>query len=150
MRVDGCPAGTPEAAIYGSEGNRLCAQNVFNWRDAMTLRVGAEYAIKTQDSDDVNVVRPRLGFVFDDQTSNIQYPSAFGTPPGPTYTLTAGVGFDGGPWEANLAYAYRTGSATVTDSGAELTPSTCRFCGYNGDYNIVMNGIYLDFSYDFE
>ena len=43
----------------------------------------------------------------------------------------------------NLAYAYRWGGTTVTNADPG-----CLFCGGNGEYDIKLHGIYLDFSYD--
>jgi long-chain fatty acid transport protein len=136
--------GTPSGG-----GADISVPNVFNWSDALTLRVGGEYKIEI---DEERSVKPRLGFVFDDKTSNSMWPTAFGTPPAPTFVLSAGVGYDGGAWQLNAAYAYRWGSVTITpeerNAGDALAP--CSFCGYPGDYAIGLHGIYLDFSYDFE
>ncbi len=137
--------GVPEAT-----GMPLCVSNVFDWRDAMTFRIGAEYDIHLTDSEDSAILTPRLGFVYDDTTANPIYPTAFGTPPGPTFVGTVGVGFDNGPWEVNLAYAYRRGSATVTPEQVAMQMPSCQFCGAPGKYVIELSGIYVDFSYDFE
>lgn len=137
------PATAPDKCL-------LALDNVFLWDNSLTLRVGGEYRIRLGEK---NAILPRLGFVYDARTSKKEYPTAFGTPPGPTYIFTVGGGFERGPFRANLAYAYRFGSATVTDQ--DLTASgashqTCAFCSYAGDYKIHLNGIYVDFSYDFE
>jgi long-subunit fatty acid transport protein len=136
-------------------GAPLTVANVFAWQDSFTLRGGVEYDIRLDpNQSEANLLTPRLGYIFDSTTSNKSYPTAFGTPPGPTHVLTLGVGFDGGPWEANLAYAYRFGSATVTAAdiaaGVAGPEGACMFCSQPGDYSITMHGIYLDASYDFE
>jgi long-subunit fatty acid transport protein len=128
-------------------GNPIELDNVFLWDDAITLRVGGEYRIALGKE---NTIIPRLGFVFDSRTSKKEYPTAFGTPPGPTYTITGGVGFERGPYRANVAYGYRFGSATITPEDLAKGTETCAFCSYEGDYAIQLNGIYVDFSYDFE
>jgi long-subunit fatty acid transport protein len=128
----------------------IALDNVFLWENALTLRVGGEYRIALGEK---NRVIPRLGFVLDSRTSRKEYPTAFGTPPGPTYVITAGVGFERGPYRANLAYGYRFGSATITDQDLTASGSAhqaCPFCSYPGDYKITLNGVYVDFSYDFE
>jgi long-subunit fatty acid transport protein len=140
----------PVCGIPEATSTELCVSNVFNWRDAMTLRIGAEYDIHLTDEEDAGILTPRLGFVFDDTTANPIYPTAFGTPPGPTFVGTIGVGFDNGPWEVNAAYAYRRGSATVTAADIAMQMPACQFCGAPGEYDIELHGIYLDFSYDFE
>lgn len=114
--------------------------NIFKWSDALTLRVGVEYRLM-QDK-----VATRLGYVFDGKTSNEQYPTAFGTPPGPTHVLTIGGGYDAGPWEVNLAYAYRFGTAEVTQQDVDSASENCLFCSAPGDYAIALHGIYVDFS----
>ncbi|MCC7536209.1 MAG: hypothetical protein IT379_08345 [Deltaproteobacteria bacterium] len=149
--------------------------NVFEWSTALTLRLGVEYRIglggvvldpdrtpsraitavpgeatdATATTGRRVVVTPRLGFVYDARTSNPGYPSAFGTPPAPTLVFTGGVGLDLGGFEANLAFAHRFGSVTISDQDvAESDP--CPFCGRPGDYEIGLSGIYVDVGYDFE
>lgn len=119
---------------------KLTNANVFKWHDAVTLRAGVEYRLM----DDK--VATRLGYVFDATTSNVHYPSAFGTPPGPTHVITVGGGYDAGPWEVNLAYAYRFGSAEVTQQDIDSAGEDCLFCAAPGDYAIGLHGIYVDFS----
>ena len=127
----------------------LEAPNVFDWDDAMTLRVGLEYEHLL--GTDGTAIRPRLGYVFDARTSTKPYPTAFGTPPAPTHVLTAGAGYDGGPWEVNVAYAYRLGSERVTAADvASGDQGPCVFCSQPGEYAIALNGFYVDFSYDIE
>ncbi|MCA9581397.1 MAG: outer membrane protein transport protein [Myxococcales bacterium] len=123
-------------------GTRISVNNVFAWSDAITLRGGLEYRWL-----DAGEFATRLGYVFDGTTANPQYPTAFGTPPTPTHSLTAGIGYDGGPWETNLAYAYRFGSTTVTEGGTGA--EVCQLCSANGDYAIGLHGLYVDVSYDF-
>lgn len=127
-------------------GGEVALDNIFKWENAITLRVGGEYRWQVGD----NTFIPRLGFVFDARTARKEYPSAFGTPPGPTYVLTAGFGFERGPYGASLAYGYRFGNATVTTEDLNSADEVCTFCSKEGDYSIYLNGIYVDFSYDFE
>ncbi|RLB49557.1 MAG: hypothetical protein DRJ42_20750 [Deltaproteobacteria bacterium] len=138
------------AMIVGKMGDtEIPVPNVFNWSDALTLRVGGEYDIELGEE---STLTPRLGFIFDDKTGQKEWPTAFGTPPTATYSLTLGVGYDGGPWEVNAAYAYRTGSTTVTEediiAGEDI--AACSFCGHPGEYSINLHGISVDFSYDFD
>ena len=119
-------------------GAEIPVPNYFEWKDALTLRAGVEYRLMEDK------IATRLGYIFDATTANVQYPSAFGTPPGPTHVLTVGGGYDGGPWEVNLAYAYRFGTAEVTED--DIGPEACLLCGKPGDYAIGLHGIYVDFS----
>lgn len=137
-----------ETVIKGTppSGTPIALANVFEWDDAMTLRLGTEYRIALGKE---RAILPRLGFVFDARTGNKSYPTAFGTPPGPTYVLTGGVGYEHGPYNVNLAYGYRFGTADVSDADIQKG-RTCAFCSKPGDYKIFLNGIYLDFSYDFK
>lgn len=130
-----------------SNGQQIVLQNIFEWTDAITLRAGAEY-----DFDlGVGTLTPRLGYIWDEQVSTKKYPSAFGTPPTDTHTFTTGIGWDGGPWEVNLAYAFRTGETTVkTEDRPQPGEPVCVFCSYPGDYEIVMHGLYVDFNWKFE
>lgn len=129
-------------------GDPISADNVFAWENAVTLRVGAEYRIPLAPQ---RTIAPRLGYVFDGKTSNESYPTAFGTPPGPTHVFTVGVGYAAEQYEVNLAFAHRRGSATVTDTDVAAMPEgPCAFCNQPGDYEIVLNGLYVDVSYDFE
>ncbi len=129
-------------------GSEIALDNVFEWKDQVTFRLGVEYNVDVADG---YVVSPRLGYIFDGETASRSFPTAFGTPPAPTNSLTAGVGLDGGAWETNVAYAYRFGEATVT--GEDIAAGDgrqCIFCGDTGTYNLKAYGVYVDFSYDFE
>jgi long-subunit fatty acid transport protein len=121
-----------------STGSKASVANLFNWDDSWTVRGGLEYRLV---DDHVPV---RVGYIWDQQTSNPTYPSAFGTPPGPSHVATCGTGWNGGPWQVNLALAYRMAEGEVN------TPDpACVFCGAQGDeaYQLWMLGTYLDFSY---
>ncbi len=116
--------------------------NQFQWTDAVTARFGVEYDI----TDDVPL---RAGYIFDGKTTNKQYPSAFGTPPAPTQVVTLGCGYESGPMEIGLAYAYRFGSTTVTEADTEGA-EPCLPCAKEGDYSLNLHGIYLDFTWRFD
>jgi len=135
--------GTPAP---GSDGANSVA-NVFAWKNSQTLRVGAEYRILHDQAAHLDRVPLRVGYVFDSQTANATYPTAFGTPPGPTQVFTAGTGYNGGKWQANVAYAYRFGKGAVTNPDN----IACAFCSYAGkdDYTIHLHGMYVDASYKF-
>ncbi|MFT7624612.1 MAG: long-subunit fatty acid transport protein [Myxococcota bacterium] len=121
----------------------------FLWKDASTIRAGLEYRF-------LGTMAARLGYVWDQETSNKVYVSAFGTPPTDTNTATVGFGYDGGPWEINVAYAFRTGSVDVGDEDVTLVsnggnrPETCLTCGYAGTYELTLHGAYVDFSWEWE
>ncbi len=121
----------------------------FEWQDAMTVRAGVEYRF-------LETWAARAGYIWDQETSNILYSSAFGTPPADTHTGTVGFGYDGGPWEINLAYAYRTGSVDVKDEHVKEVadggqrPERCLTCSFAGTHELTLHGIYLDFSYAWE
>jgi len=121
--------------------------NVFEWRNSSTVRVGVEYRILRDPAANLHRVPLRAGYVFDSQVANATYPTAFGTPPGPTQVITLGTGYNGGVWQANVAYAYRLGHGAVTNPDNVA----CAFCSYagNDDYRIHLNGIYVDASYKF-
>jgi len=138
-----------EQSVLAGEigGSEVELANVFAWEDAVTLRVGAEYRIEVAEG---RTLSPRLGYVFDDKTANEHYPTAFGTPPAHTQVVTAGAGYEAGDYEVGLAYAYRWGSAEVTEADVDSAPESCAFCGQAGEYALGLHGIYLDFSYDFQ
>jgi len=126
--------------------------NVFEWSNSATLRFGAEYRVWRNPALQIDRVALRAGFVHDTKTANSQYPTPFGTPPGPTRVVTVGTGYNGGKWQANLAYGYRFGHGAVT--AADLNApgrKSCQFCGTYGkdDYAIHLSGIYVDASYKF-
>jgi long-subunit fatty acid transport protein len=135
--------GTPAPGSNGATS----VSNVFAWKNSQTFRIGAEYRILHDEAQGVARVPLRVGWVYDTRTANPTYPTAFGTPPGATQVFTLGTGYDGGAWQANVAYAYRFGS------GAVQNPDSlgCAFCSYAGkdDYRIHLNGMYLDVSYKF-
>ncbi|MET0793134.1 MAG: outer membrane protein transport protein, partial [Polyangiaceae bacterium] len=125
--------------------------NVFEWTNSQTLRVGAEYRLWHDHVQHVDRIPLRVGYVFDSQSANARYPTAFGTPPGATQVFTLGSGYNGGRWQTNVAYAYRVGTGDVTSADIAATPDhkTCAFCSYQGNYKIHLSGIYLDASYKF-
>lgn len=114
--------------------------NVSKWSDALTLRAGVEYGVdKTWFF--------RGGFLWDGQVSQEDYPSAFGTPPTSTTSITAGVGYKcGDDWELNFAAVQRFGSTKV-EKGDDL--DACIPCSADGDYKLSMTAFYLDFVYAF-
>jgi long-subunit fatty acid transport protein len=131
-------------ALAGTlDGTPAAVPNVFEWRDGVTLRTGAEYRLIG------GTIRypVRIGYAIDTAVANEAYPTAFGTPPAPTHVVSAGVGFDPGVWQVNAAVTRRFGGTTIeaTDLG-----TGCQFCSYEGDYALTMTGFYLDASVDFE
>jgi long-subunit fatty acid transport protein len=125
------------------DGEPTAVTNVFEWRDGVTLRTGAEYRFFG------GTVRypVRIGYALDTTVANEEYPTAFGTPPAPTHIVSVGAGFDPGVWQVNAAVTHRFGSTTIEES--ELGTG-CAFCSYPGDYALTMTGFYLDASVDFE
>ena len=123
--------------------------NVFQWSDSQTVRVGLEYRFEMSSFEHIAA---RAGYVYDSKTANPQYPTPFGTPPGPTQVLTAGTGYDADKWQMNLAYAYRFGHGAVSEADLSAPGrQDCQFCGHAGnqDYAIHLHGIYVDASYKF-
>jgi long-subunit fatty acid transport protein len=137
-----------EADFKGTDlnGDPFSAPNVFRWQNAFTVRVGAEYRLMDRK------LPLRIGGVWDQKTSNPKYPTAFGTPPGDTWILTGGAGWDADTWQVNVAGAYRTGDGTPTISNGPDHNATCAFCGYTGDkpYKVTMIGLYVDASVNFD
>ncbi len=126
--------------------------NVFNWSNEVTVRGGLEYRLLAPVYGPPPLAL-RAGYIFDGKTTNARYPSAFGTPPGPTHIVTFGVGYNWGRWQMNAAYAYRTGSGAVRPQDVNNPANArCGFCGVAGieDYRIRINGLYLDASVAFD
>jgi long-subunit fatty acid transport protein len=136
-------SGNEAEPLRGEIGGRPGeVSNAFYWHDAVTFRVGGEYRLGRERNFPV-----RLGYIHDATVSNKAYPTAFGTPPAPTNTLTAGAGVALGITRINVAYAYRFGSTTVTED--DLAPaSECRFCSTAGEYAIRTHGLYVDVGAD--
>ncbi|MFO0750120.1 MAG: outer membrane protein transport protein [Myxococcota bacterium] len=115
--------------------------SVFRWHDNVTLRMGVEYTVAER-------FMFRGGFLFDTQVSNEDFPSAFGTPPTSTTTITAGFGMKCAQnWKWNFAVVHRFGSTNV-ERATPQTP-TCLPCSGDGPYSLSMTGLYLDFTYSF-
>lgn len=138
--------------------NDDCLDNVSDWDNAITLRAGVEYRLLDGQ------LPVRAGYVWDQTTSSVSYPSAFGTPPGPTHVITLGTGWNTDTWSIDLAYAFRRGTASMTQSDFDRRGDReCIFCAYptdpgadgihgtnddGDDYSIKLHGIYLTFSYN--
>jgi len=121
-------------------GDRVVVPNVFDWQNGVTWRIGGEYRLGAAPQ-----IPLRIGYIFDSQVTNELYPSAFGTPPAPTHTLTAGVGYVEETWQVNLAASRRMGSTTLETTDPD---DRCVFCGKPGKYSITTTGIYVDASVD--
>lgn len=112
--------------------------NIAQWKNSITARVGGGYRL-----GDLEL---RLGYIYDTQASSAAYPSAFGTPPGPTMVFTGGLGYNiSKDLDVSVAGAYRTGSGAT---GSTL-PTDCPFCGKTGNYEISLFGAYLDVRWRF-
>jgi long-subunit fatty acid transport protein len=134
-----------ESVIEGTTGsNRIKVPNIFEWSNSWTCRTGLEYRLM-----DEGQLATRVGYVLDTKTASEGYPSAFGTPPSKTQVITAGAGYDAGSWQANLAYGFRFGGATLTREDT-ADSRNCPFCGKFGEYDIKLHGLYGDFSYEFD
>ncbi len=132
---------TIEAVLAAApDADPLKLASEFRWKDASTIRAGFEYRF-------LGTMSGRVGYVWDQETSNVSYSSAFGTPPTDTHTGTIGYGFDGGSWEINAAYAFRTGSVEVTEADVDARESICLTCSFPGEHGLTLHGFYLDFSY---
>ena len=129
-------SGTPQGG-----GERLTATNMYAWQNGVTGRLGAEYRLGSSE----RTIPVRAGYVIDSTVGNRAYPTAFGTPPAPTHTLTAGVGYAEPYWQVNLAASRRFGSTTIDET--ELREG-CDLCSYAGDYAMTMTGLYVDISVD--
>jgi len=116
--------------------------NVFNWQDGITLRAGVEYAVEDRFFF-------RGGFIYDTQVGQQKYPTAFGTPPTSSSTMTAGFGMKcGDTWKFNVAVAHRLAQTTV-DRGPSGERELCLACSFDGNYKLSMTGVYVDFMYSF-
>ena len=115
----------------------------YYWTDAWTFRWGAEVGFLENWA-------ARVGYVWDQKTSNPQYSSSFGTPPADTTTVTLGGGYKAKNWELNLAYAYRNGSVEITPEDVAGREKTCLTCSSPGNHEITLHGSYLDFSWYFD
>jgi long-subunit fatty acid transport protein len=142
-----------KAPVLDAEGITDPIPNVFEWRNAATLRIGAEYRLMER-------FPLRVGYVFDGRVSNRHYPSAFGTPPAPSHSATLGLGFVTDQLSVNFATAVRYASTTISprdtsDSdvvgGPSEDPYPCATCSRAGtDYSLWLTGLYVDVSYDFD
>jgi long-chain fatty acid transport protein len=117
--------------------------NVFNWQNGVTWRLGLEYRLGQQPT-----IPLRVGYIYDSKVTSEAYPSAFGSPAAPTHSLTGGTGYVAEHWQVNAALTHRFGSPAHIDA-AQLGTG-CQFCGFAGDYQITMTGLYLDASVDLD
>lgn len=117
---------------------REAVDNVFQWHDSITARLGIEYHVAP-------AWPVRVGYVFDGQVTNRAYPSAFGTPPAPSHSMTMGGGYEGDGWQVNLALARRTVSTTVAEDEIGQDPP-CAFCAPAGEFELELYGVYVDYS----
>jgi long-subunit fatty acid transport protein len=132
-----------KAPLKGKLGGSAAeVPNIFNWQNGVTWRTGLEYRL-----GQMPIIPVRVGYIYDTKVTNKAFPSAFGTPPAPTHTLTAGGGYVGDHWQANLAVTRRFGSTHINE--ADLGTG-CAFCGFAGDYEITMTGLYVDASVDLD
>lgn len=141
-------AGYPLEGLPPAAQERMQVANVFEWKNELTVRAGLELRFGFVQALERLAVRG--GYIFDGKTTNEHYPSAFGTPPGPTQVVTAGLGWRGNTWQINAAFARRFGTGEVTEADVnDPSNKQCLFCGKAGmlPYKIGVTGFYLDFSY---
>jgi long-subunit fatty acid transport protein len=134
-------------AMMGASSMRIAVNNYFLWQNEFTVRGGVELRMGFVHALERLAVRG--GYIYDSKTTNPQYPSAFGTPPGPTQVVTGGLGWKANRWQVNAAYGHRFGTGQVTQADVMSRAMVCRFCSEAGNlpYKISVNGFYLDFSY---
>jgi len=137
---------TGKAFVAGTQIDEFKRGDLVNysrWDDGITMRLGGEYTVS-------EALMARLGYVYDSKSANTAYPSAFGTPPGPTQSFTGGVGYAlSKSLSLSAAVAYRSGEAVVTKKmlpkpDGEMDLPGCPFCGKEGTYSISMVGAYFD------
>jgi long-subunit fatty acid transport protein len=116
--------------------------NIYNWQNGVTGRFGFEYRLGKLET---GMYPLRAGYIIDSKVSNKAYPSAFGTPPTATHTLTAGAGYKREHWQVNLAVSRRMGSTSIAK---EDLGTGCGLCSFAGDYEMTMTGMYIDASVD--
>lgn len=134
-----------QASFSGTLGNETASlDNIMQWSDAITTRVGLEYRLGERSS-----LPLRIGYALDGRVTNPAFPSAFGTPPVSTHSISGGAGYHSSVGDFNVAIARRFG--TVDISQADLAPAgECTLCSYSGHYRIHMTGLYLDYSKEFD
>lgn len=120
--------------------------NVLDWKDQYFVRVGIEYRLL----DDRLPVR--LGFAYNNRSTSRRFPTPGGSPPAPAQAVTAGTGYDHGPWQMNISYAYAWSRTNITeqDLGADYQDrflTECSNCGGPGTYAAWGNFLMWDFSY---
>jgi len=109
------------------------------------VRLGLEYRLLE------GALPIRAGYIWDQTVSSEAYPTAFGAPAGNGNIFTIGTGYDFGSVEVNVAYAHRRTNGSVTQEDIDGgTLGSCDFCSYPGDYELIMNGVYFDVSFDLE
>ena len=127
-------------------------ENVFDWQNAFTVRLGAEYRVNDRWP-------VRVGYVYDGAVASKHYPSAFGTPPTASHSPTAGFGYRSDKMQVSLAGAFRIASTAVSPADTDDEAVTmgrmdrypCATCSKAGhDYSLWLTGAYIDFSYDFD
>ncbi|MBU0551205.1 outer membrane protein transport protein [Myxococcota bacterium] len=119
--------------------------SVFRWENSITLRGGFEYTLAEK-------YPLRVGYIYDGQATQKKWPSAFGTPPGASNTITGGFGYKpNAPWKINFALAYRLATAEVTQTDVDegTTEEPCLACSFKGEYELSLFGTYIDFVYSF-
>ncbi len=131
---------------FEGAANPTVLQQIYDWQDGSTLRAGVEYRIPA-NSDYVPV---RVGYLYDSRVTNPAFPSAFGTPPTATNSITLGAGYVSEDWQVNLAGAYRFGSTTVEPGEVSSECRASPLCAGDGDYRIRAVGMYIDGSVRFD
>jgi len=126
-------------------GVEIPLENIQNWDDGATVHVGVEYLVTGLEA-----LALRAGYIWDQNSTDPAYPSPWGTPPGDTHMPSFGAGWDGGPWEVNVAWSWRFGDGEATQEAFDLRDRPCEPCGRVGEYAVDLHGIYVDFSWEFE
>jgi long-subunit fatty acid transport protein len=111
----------------------------FRWDDSFVLKTGAEVRVRPD-------LRVRLGWAYDARTTNRRYPSAFTSPPTSSQYVTAGVGWELGRFQLDLALVHRFSTSTYIAGEDIAPPSECPFCGKQGRYAASASAVMVGFT----
>ena len=131
----------PLSGTLPDDGGDIDVAFLFHWRDSVTAKGGVEVEVAPK-------LFARAGYAWDQPAANSRYPSTFSAPEAASHMVTAGAGWDAGPWAVNVALGHRfENSRDIAED--EIAPSSeCKFCSHGGVYAAGASSLFVDFTID--
>ena len=113
----------------------------YKYTDSINVKGGLEYRI-----NDAWAVQG--GYTWLQSQYNRLYPTPFGSPPTDNHIASIGGSYTASTWQMNVAYTYRFANTELVEADVD-GQGDCNICTEEGSYSLLLQGVHIDFSYNF-